>query len=145
MTDRLVISSRPGLYIKRGRSSQVWKVFCFLICFSWEAHFWNASVYDLGQWGWRWLCRGRVPVRLSACLCARTFSLCSFLLTSTFCFHRNAGTDPRVGARQRCLCHPNDVKVREKTNIYLDVSPETCPSRVIVCLSLCTSGTWTPP
>lgn len=39
-------------------------------------------------------------------------------LSHPICFHRNAGTDPRIGTRQGCLCDPDDVQVRWKTHIH---------------------------
>lgn len=53
---------------------------------------------------------------INACLCVRTFLLL-LLLSCPVCFHRNAGADPGVGERQRCVCDPDSVQVRKKTRV----------------------------
>lgn len=45
------------------------------------------------------------------------FLLC-LCLSHLICFHRNAGTDPRICTRQGCLCDPDDVQVRWKTHLH---------------------------
>ena len=47
---------------------------------------------------------------------SRKFSVC-------VCFHRNAGADPRVGSRQRCLCHQTVSKYGNRYNFLFLLWP----------------------
>ena len=48
---------------------------------------------------------------MCVCVCV---CVCSF--SRPDCFHRNTGADPGVGARERCVCDPDDVQVRKTHN-----------------------------
>lgn len=65
------------------------------------------------------------------CLNVFVLSVRAFLLLLSFsrpvCFHRNTGTDPRVCARQRRLCDPDSVQVRQSTHTPLKISTQFSP------------------
>lgn len=51
-------------------------------------------------------------------LCVFTHFLSALSFSHPACFHRNTGTNSRVGTRQRCLCDSDSVKVRKNTHTH---------------------------